>query len=84
MARGWPPLKKRQVIEILTALGFVYSHTKGGHEFYKATVDGLKCSVTVSTHIADFSEDLLQFMCKQACSNRKAFYGATPGTRAKI
>jgi predicted RNA binding protein YcfA (HicA-like mRNA interferase family) len=84
MPRGWPPLELREVLAILTALGFSYSHSKGGHDFYKRTRNGKPCSVTVDPKCAPFSVDLLQFMCKQAGSTRKEFYGATKATAAKI
>ena len=84
MARGWPPLELREVQAILTALGFSYSGSHGGHEFWKGTRSGVPCKVTVDPKCAPFSVDLLQSMCRQARSNRKEFYGATPGTNKKI
>lgn len=84
MPRGWPPLELREVRAILAALGLSYSHSKGGHEFWKGQRRGLPCTVTVAPHSAPFSADLLQWMCDQARSNRKEFYGATPATAAEI
>ena len=84
MPRGWPPLELREVMAILAALGLSYSHSKGGHDFYKGKRHGVPCSVTVDPKCAPFSVDLLQSMCKQAGSNRKEFYGATKATAAKI
>lgn len=84
MPRGWPPLEHRDVIAILTALGFTYKNSKGGHDFYVATRNGNKCKVTVDPKCAPFSEYLLQSMCRQAGSNRTEFYGATQATAVKI
>lgn len=84
MARGWPPLELRELLEILAALGLTYSHSKGGHDFYKGVRGGLPCTVTVSAHCAPFGVDLIKFMCDQARSNRKEFYGATERTAKKI
>ena len=84
MARGWPPLELREVIDILAVLGLTYSHSKGGHDFYKGVRHDLSSAVTVDPNCAPFSADLLQFMCKQARSNRQEFYGATKKTAVKI
>lgn len=84
MPRGWPPLEHREVLSILAALGFTYKNSRGGHDFYVAVRNGVTCKVTVDAKCAPFSPDLLQFMCKQARSSRAEFYGATPGTAAKI
>ncbi len=84
MPRGWPPLEVREVRAILTALGLTYSHSRGGHDFWKGIRHGQPCTVTVDPKCAPFSPDLLQSMCKQAGSNRKAFYGATKKTATKI
>lgn len=85
MPRGWPPLKHAEVEAILTALGLRYSgKTSGGHAIWKGVRNGTPTIVPVSTHIKEFGVDLLNAMCKQARSNRKEFYGATPSTKAKI
>lgn len=84
MPRGWPPLELREVLGILTELGFTYHHSKGGHDFYKATRNGEEHTVTVDPKCAPFGVDLLKFMCDQAGSNRKEFYGATKATAKKI
>ena len=84
MPRGWPPLELREVKAILTALGLTYHNSSGGHDFWKGTRNGQPCKVTVDPKCAPFSADLLQFMCKQARSNRKEFYGATKATAKKI
>jgi predicted RNA binding protein YcfA (HicA-like mRNA interferase family) len=84
MPRGWPPLELREVRAILTALGLRYSHSKGGHDFWKGVRHGKGCTVTVASHSAPFGADLIQFMADQARANRKEFYGATASTAAKI
>ena len=84
MPRGWPPLELREVEAILTVLGLSYSHSNGGHDFWKGVRNGVPCKVTVDPKCAPFSPYLLQCMCKQADSKRKEFYGATPETSKKI
>jgi predicted RNA binding protein YcfA (HicA-like mRNA interferase family) len=84
MPRGWPPLELREVLAILAALGFSYSRSNGGHDFYKGIRNGVPHMVTVDPKYAPFSEDLLRSMCKQAGSNRKEFYGAIKSAAAKI
>lgn len=84
MPRGWPPLDAREVVEILTALGFAYTRSAGGHDFYEAVRKGTKYKVTVDPHVAPFGPYLLQSMCSQAGCSRKEFYGATRKTAKKI
>ena len=47
MPRGWPPLELREVKTILTALGLQYSHSSGGHDFWKGVRNGVPRKVTV-------------------------------------
>jgi hypothetical protein len=84
VARGWPPLELRELLDILAALGLSYSHSRGGHDYYKGVRNGEACTVTVASHSAPFGIDLIKFMCDQARSNRKEFYGATERTAKKI
>lgn len=84
MPRGWPPLELREVIAILTTLGFLPSGSKGGHDFYVGERNGRRCKVTVDPKCAPFDDYLLQSMCKQANCKREEFYGATEKTAVKI
>lgn len=84
MPRGWPPLEVREVTAILTALGFSYSHSKGGHDFYKGTMNGTACTVTVDAKCGPFGVYLLKMMCAQAGCTRAQFYGATEASAKKI
>ena len=84
MARGWPPLKSREVEGILHALGLRYSHSEGGHDFWKGMVGGRPRKVTVASHLREFGPDLLQFMANQAGVSRKDFYRATKATAQKV
>jgi len=84
MPRGWPPLEVREVEAILRALNFSYSHTSGGHYFWKGVRGGQNCTVTVDSHLAPFGAYLVRMMASQARCSRHEFYGATPGTAAKI
>jgi predicted RNA binding protein YcfA (HicA-like mRNA interferase family) len=84
MPRGWPPLEHRDVLAIVHALGFAYSHTRGGHAYYKGQWGGQARTCTVSTHVKQFGPDLLKFIVNQIGCTRKEFYGATPQTACKI
>jgi len=84
MPRGWPPLELREVTAILTALGFVYAKSEGGHDFWKGFRGGRGRKVTVDPKEAPFDVFLLQSMCKQAGCTKDEFYGAIPSAAAKI
>ena len=84
MPRGWPPLSKRELLAILTALNFSYDKSAGGHDFYVAEHGGRRWKITVDQKITTFGPELLQSMCKQPGYGRVAFYGATKATAAKI
>lgn len=84
MPKKYPPLTDREVIHILMALGFVYSHSEGGHDFYKANHSGQNWKVTVDPKQSPFNDFLLKSMIRQAGFPRRAFYGATKKTAKKI
>ena len=84
MPKRWPPLDLREVVGILKALGLEYTHSSGGHDFYKGVYKGLARRVTVDPKNAPFSDDLLKWMSEQAGCSRDEFYKATPKTAKKI
>lgn len=84
MPKKYPPLTSSQVVAILKALNFEYSHSSGGHDFYKATHSGKAHTVTVDEKCSPFDDFLLKSMISQSGYDRKAFYGATKNTAKKI
>jgi predicted RNA binding protein YcfA (HicA-like mRNA interferase family) len=84
MPKKYPPLSDNEVLAILGALRFGYSHSKGGHDFYKATHSNKEWTVTVDTKYSPFDEFLLKSMIAQSGYDRETFYGATKKTRKKI
>jgi predicted RNA binding protein YcfA (HicA-like mRNA interferase family) len=84
MPRKYPPLTEREVVANLKALGFGYSHSEGGHDFYKGCHAGRNWKVTVDPKESPFDEFLLKSMMKQAGVSREQFYAATDATAKKI
>jgi predicted RNA binding protein YcfA (HicA-like mRNA interferase family) len=84
MPRRYPPLKLREVIEILHALGFRQERSVGSHHRYTVTRKGSSFEVTVDHSIAEFDTFLIKSMIKQAGCTRTTFYGATKATAKKI
>lgn len=74
--KKWPPLEAREVLAILRNLGLAYSHSKGGHDFYKGKRGGLACTVTFDEKQAPFDDFLLRSMADQARATREEWYGA--------
>ena len=77
MPKKYPPLTDAEVIAILTALGFRYSNSAGGHDFYKATHSGRAWKVTIDPKESPFNDFLLKSMISQSGYSRNQFYGAT-------
>jgi len=84
MPKKYPPLTDSEVTAILVALGFLYSHTKGGHHFYKKTHSGKEHTVTVDPNASPFDDFLLKSMISQSGYARDDFYAATKRTAKKI
>lgn len=84
MPKKRPPLTDQEVVAILTSLGFSYSHSSGGHDFYKATHSGRAHTVTVDPKNSPFDDFLLKSMISQSGFDRKSFYAATKKTAKKI
>ncbi|MEX2246617.1 MAG: hypothetical protein WEC75_08010 [Dehalococcoidia bacterium] len=87
-------------MELLTANGFVYDHSTGGHDIYKGAANGRNRSVTVDQQADDFSprsHELLFYIASQLGfigegsrisqqEGWRRFYGGHPGTarRAQV
>ena len=84
MPKKYPPLTDTEVVAILSKLGFQYSHSEGGHDFYKATHSGKAWKVTVDPKASPFNDFLLKSMIAQSGYSRDQFYGATKKTAKKI
>ena len=84
MPKKYPPLTASEVTAILSALGFSYDHSSGGHDFYKASHSGKSWTVTVDSKCSPFNDFLLKSMISQCGYDRKQFYGATKKTAKKI
>jgi predicted RNA binding protein YcfA (HicA-like mRNA interferase family) len=83
--RKYPPLKHREVVEIVLALGFVLDRQEASHAQYEraATPGRLRAVVTVDGY-EDFEEKIIKRMIAQSGFTRDQFYGATPKTAKKI
>lgn len=84
MPKKYPPLTDTEVVAILKALGFGYSHSEGGHDFYKAAHSGKAWKVTVDPKASPFGDFLLKSMIAQSGYSRDQFYRATKKTAKKI
>lgn len=84
MPKKYPQLTDKEVVSNLKALGFGYSHSKGGHDFYKASHSGRNWTVTVDPNNSPFDDFLLRSMISQSGFTREQFYGATARTAKKI
>jgi predicted RNA binding protein YcfA (HicA-like mRNA interferase family) len=83
--RKYPPLKNREVVAILTALGFKLVRTESTHAQYERLADGnhTRALVTVDNY-PDFEEKMLKNLISQSTFSREEFYGATKATLKKI
>lgn len=84
MPKRYPPLTDSEVVAILTKLGFQYTHSAGGHDFYKTTHSGRPWTVTVDAKESPFNDFLLKSMIAQSGYSRDQFYCATKKTAKKI
>lgn len=83
--RKYPPLKNREVVAILTALGFNLARQESSHAQYERTADKEhpRAIVTVDDY-PDFEEKMIKNLISQSTFTREDFYGATKATRKKI
>lgn len=77
MSSVFPPLSYRDVVRILTNLGFSpKKRTSTSHEKWSKTVNGQRYVVTVDQHEEPFDAFLVSSMSKQAGVSKKEFYNA--------
>jgi predicted RNA binding protein YcfA (HicA-like mRNA interferase family) len=84
--RRFPPLKHREIIEILTNLEFVPCRkASSSHTQYERPDDGIRGRriVTVDDY-EEFDETLIKIMISQSGFSREDFYGACKKTSKKI
>jgi predicted RNA binding protein YcfA (HicA-like mRNA interferase family) len=83
--RKYPPLKHREVIEILGELGFKLARQESTHVQYERPADGtrLRAIVTVDNY-DDFEKKIIKILISQSGFTREEFYGATKKTAKKL
>ncbi|HEX9973999.1 MAG TPA: type II toxin-antitoxin system HicA family toxin [bacterium] len=82
--KKYPILKLKEVLAILSALGFSEIRSEGSHHHYMAIINDQKRVVTVDHGKIEFDAFLIKSMIAQSGLSREEFYGATKGTAKKI
>lgn len=83
MARGWPPLTWREIVDCLVALGWVYDRTESSHVVYVHPPTGR--AVPVDTNWNPAGSPLMSHFVKyEVAVKRETFYRATKATARKI
>jgi predicted RNA binding protein YcfA (HicA-like mRNA interferase family) len=83
--RNCPPLKRKEVVDILLALGFALDRQESDHAQYVLAGDTIRkpALVTVDNY-DDFEEKAIRQIILQSRFTRDQFYGATAETAKKI
>ena len=78
--RKYPPLRPREVIANLEALGFSFKRQVGSHRHYEklASPGRERAVVTVDTSVDQFWPELTKSMIRQSRHTREEFYGERP------
>jgi predicted RNA binding protein YcfA (HicA-like mRNA interferase family) len=77
MSSRYPPLDHRDVVRILTNLGFSpLPRTGTSHEQWVRVSGGLRRKVTLDSAKAPFARDLVSSMARQAGVSKAEFYAA--------
>lgn len=85
MPRKYPPLKPREIEEILIKRGFVFSHWRGSHKYFAGEWAGSKRLVTVDFHYEVTNDPrLIKSIIRQSGMTREEFYGSIDSTAKKI
>ena len=84
MSKRYPPLLRREIIQIVRARGFVHDRTRGGHSQYKGLVRNKPRLVTIDTQANTYAKDLLKSIIRQSGLTREEFYCSTKKTAKKI
>ena len=83
-SKKYPPLKYKEVVAILKALGFKFDRSKGDHEQYEGYIKNKRRLVTVDVKGSPYNEFIIKCMIKQSGVTYKKFYKATSKTAKKI
>jgi predicted RNA binding protein YcfA (HicA-like mRNA interferase family) len=83
--RSYPPLKHREVVAIVIALGFALDREGSTHAQYERVASSIRprtlCTVD---NYDDFEQKMIKRIISQIGCSREEFYGATPQTAKKI
>ncbi|MBP9706777.1 MAG: type II toxin-antitoxin system HicA family toxin [Oligoflexales bacterium] len=71
--KKYPPLKPRQVINVLQKNGFIFKRQIGSHQQYEAFVEGKRRVVTVPDY-SELDKSLLKSIFSQSGLDCKVFY----------
>jgi predicted RNA binding protein YcfA (HicA-like mRNA interferase family) len=83
--RRYPPLKHREVIQIVTALGFTLVRQESTHAQYERLADATrKRAIVTVDNYDDFEEKIIKKLIAQSGFTREKFYSATSKTAKKI
>jgi len=82
--RKYPPLKPREIINILIARGFSLLRTRGDHQYFGRTVKGKKKMTHVDMGAGEYGSRLIKQVIKQSGMDRKQFYASTKTCAKKI
>jgi predicted RNA binding protein YcfA (HicA-like mRNA interferase family) len=83
--RKYPPLKHREVVAIVIALGFVLDREHSTHAQYERVAgDGKARTLCTVDNYDDFEQKMIKNIISQIGCTREQFYGATVQTAKKI
>ncbi|MGD0793087.1 MAG: type II toxin-antitoxin system HicA family toxin [Terriglobales bacterium] len=83
--RKYPPLKHREVVQIVTTLGFTLARQESTHAQYERPADATrKRAIVTVDNYDDFEEKMIRNLISQSGFTREEFYGATSKTAKKI
>ena len=83
--RKYPPLKHREIVQIVSALGFQLVRQESTHAQYERLADSCrKRAIVTVDNYDDFEEKMIKSLISQSGFTREEFYGATDKTAKKI
>lgn len=82
--RRYPPLKPKEIVDILLSRGYEYDHNQGDHEFYTREVKGKKHMAQVDMKIPEYNSYWIKMVILESGMTRKQFYMSTKKTAKKI
>lgn len=85
MPKKYPPLKFKEVSQILKALGFILDHQTGSHQQWYRETANKKYAVTLAKHKKEIPTGTLKNIIHiQSGASREEFYGAIKSTAKKL